>query len=115
MQGQAQVQVQAQEVEEEEQVFVVTPTAMVSLSHYIWRANRDSHQALWDYAHEIVQDNAAWARTHPQAPRVPHPPIPMSRRDKCILTLMAEERRDEIFRLLNEVIEVERLLGLEDM
>jgi hypothetical protein len=39
----------------------------------------------------------------------------MSRRDKCILTLMAEERRDEIFRLLNEVIEVERLLGLEDM
>jgi hypothetical protein len=61
---QEQVQVQAQEVEEEEQVFVVTPTAMVSLSHHIWCANCDLHQALWDYTHEIVQDNAAWAQNH---------------------------------------------------
>jgi hypothetical protein len=22
------------------------------------------HQALWDYTHEIVQDNAAWAQNH---------------------------------------------------
>lgn len=72
-------------------------------------------QALWNYAQEIVQDDMDHAQTYPNAPRPAHPPIPMSRRDRCLLALMLEDRCDAVWRLWQELNEMERMLGLEDM
>ncbi|KIK34161.1 hypothetical protein CY34DRAFT_17915 [Suillus luteus UH-Slu-Lm8-n1] len=69
--------------------------------------------ALWDYAQEIAQDNTEFAQAHPQAPHPVYPPIQMSRRDKCLLGLMVEDRREAVIRLWEELNEIERLLGLE--
>ncbi|KAG2744336.1 hypothetical protein P692DRAFT_20878395 [Suillus brevipes Sb2] len=68
---------------------------------------------LWDYAQEIAQDTTEVAQAHPQAPRPIHPPIQMSRRDKFLLGLMVEDRREAVLRLWEELNEIERLLGLE--
>ncbi|KAG1802898.1 uncharacterized protein HD556DRAFT_1304138 [Suillus plorans] len=80
-----------------QETFTVTPSAI----------------ALWDYAQEIVQDNIENAQTHPHAPCPAHPPIQMSCRDKCLLALMVEDRREAVLRLWQELNEMERLLGLE--
>ncbi|KAG0698986.1 hypothetical protein DFH29DRAFT_1002372 [Suillus ampliporus] len=69
--------------------------------------------ALWDYAQQIVQDDMEHGQTHPHDPRPAHPPIQMSRRDKCLLALMVEDRREAVFRLWQELDEIEYLLGLE--
>ncbi|KAG2151049.1 uncharacterized protein EDB93DRAFT_1249544 [Suillus bovinus] len=55
-----------------------------------------SAMALWDYVQTIVQDEQEHAQTHPHAACPPRPPIPMSRRDRCILTLILEEKRDNL-------------------
>jgi hypothetical protein len=39
----------------------------------------------------------------------------MSRRDRCILTLMVEEKRDFLRKLWDELDEIERILGLENV
>jgi hypothetical protein len=70
---------------------------------------------LWDYAQEIAQDRTEFAYAHPEAPRPAHPPIQMSRRDKCLLALMVEDRREAVIRLWEELNEIERLLGLENI
>ncbi|KAG1828233.1 hypothetical protein EV424DRAFT_1536756 [Suillus variegatus] len=80
-----------------QETFTVTPSAI----------------ALWDYAQEIVQDDIENAQTHLHAPRPAHPPIQMSRCDKCLLALMVEDRREAVLRLWQELNEMERLLGLE--
>ncbi|KAG1838674.1 hypothetical protein C8R48DRAFT_680033 [Suillus tomentosus] len=72
-----------------------------------------SAMTLWDYAQVIVQDNQEHARDDPHGARAPHPAVPMSRRDRCILTLMVEEKRDELRRQWEELNEIELLLGLE--
>jgi hypothetical protein len=54
-----------------------------------------------------------FAQAHPQAPRPIHPPIQMSRRDKCLLGLMVEDGHEAVIRLWEELNEIERLLGLE--
>jgi hypothetical protein len=70
---------------------------------------------LWDYAQEIAQDRTEFTYAHPEAPRPAHPPIQMSRRDKCLLALMVEDRREAVIRLWEELNEIERLLGLENI
>ncbi|KIK33557.1 hypothetical protein CY34DRAFT_18297 [Suillus luteus UH-Slu-Lm8-n1] len=72
-----------------------------------------SAMALWDYAQTVVQDEQEHAQTHPHAARPPRPPVPMSRRDRCILTLILEEKRDNLKQLWKELSEIELLLGLE--
>ncbi|KAG1854330.1 hypothetical protein C8R48DRAFT_776720 [Suillus tomentosus] len=96
MEEQAGAQERAGELEHAE-TFAVTPSATV----------------LWDYAQEIVQDDMEYAHTHPHAPRPAHPPIQMSRRDKCLLALMVEDRREAVIRLWEELNAIEHLLGLE--
>ncbi|KAG1829685.1 hypothetical protein EV424DRAFT_1535704 [Suillus variegatus] len=51
-----------------------------------------SAMTLWDYAQIIMQDNQEHARNHPHRVHAPHPSVPMSRRDRCILTLIVEEK-----------------------
>ncbi|KAG1826422.1 hypothetical protein EV424DRAFT_1345572 [Suillus variegatus] len=46
-------------------------------------------------------------------PRPAHPPIQMSRRNKCLLALMVENRHKVVIRLWQELNEMEVLLGLE--
>ncbi|KAG1865667.1 hypothetical protein C8R48DRAFT_672280 [Suillus tomentosus] len=61
--------------------------------------------ALWDYAQTIVQDHQEHAQL-----------ISLQRvltTRLCILTLMVEEKRDELKRLWEELDELELLLGLE--
>jgi hypothetical protein len=70
---------------------------------------------LWDYAQEIAQDNTEFAHAHPHAPRPVHPPMQMSCRDKCLLALMVEDRCEAVIRLWEELNEIERLLGLENI
>ncbi|KAG2052331.1 hypothetical protein BDR06DRAFT_1009612 [Suillus hirtellus] len=72
-----------------------------------------STMTLWDYTQVIVQDNQEHVRDDPHGVRVPHPAILMSRRDRCILTLMVEEKRDKLRRQWEELNEIELLLGLE--
>lgn len=60
-----------------------------------------------------MQDEQEHAQTHPHAARPPRPPVPMSRRDRCILTLILEEKRDNLKQLWKELSEIELLLGLE--
>ncbi|KAG1858603.1 hypothetical protein C8R48DRAFT_674189 [Suillus tomentosus] len=43
----------------------------------------------------------------------PNPPIRMSRRDRCLVELMVEEKRDLLIQLWQELDEVERVLGVE--
>ncbi|KAG2739136.1 hypothetical protein P692DRAFT_20756541 [Suillus brevipes Sb2] len=69
--------------------------------------------ALWDYAKAIMQDDHERAQTDPLGGRPYHPPVPMTRRDRCILTLMVEGKRDELKRKWEELNELELLLGLE--
>ncbi|KAG2140554.1 hypothetical protein DEU56DRAFT_755172 [Suillus clintonianus] len=86
MEEQVEEQVEEEQVEEEQaggiergqKSFAITPSAMV----------------LWDYAQEIIQDDMEHGETHPHAPHPSHPPIQMSHRDKCLLTLMVEDRRE---------------------
>ncbi|KAG1728751.1 uncharacterized protein EDB91DRAFT_1085992 [Suillus paluster] len=68
---------------------------------------------LWDYAQEIVQDDMEHRQTHPHDPHRAHPPIQMLHRDKCLLALMVEDRREVVFQLWQELDEIEYLLGLE--
>ncbi|KAG2124283.1 hypothetical protein BD769DRAFT_1388829 [Suillus cothurnatus] len=70
---------------------------------------------LWDYSQEIAQDNTEFAHAHPHAPCPIHPPVQMSRRDKCLLVLMVEDRREAVIQLWEELNEIERLLGLENI
>ncbi|KAG2113319.1 hypothetical protein BD769DRAFT_1673700 [Suillus cothurnatus] len=71
-----------------------------------------SAMTLWDYAQTIVQDDREHAQNHPHEARPPHPPVPMSRRDRCIVTLMIEDKRDELRWQWEELNEIELLLGL---
>ncbi|KAG1788528.1 uncharacterized protein HD556DRAFT_1311947 [Suillus plorans] len=72
-----------------------------------------SAMALWDYAQTIVQDEQERAQNRHHVARPPHPPIPMSRRNRCILTLILEEKRDNLKQLWKELNEIELFLGLE--
>ncbi|KAG2138748.1 hypothetical protein BD769DRAFT_1663477 [Suillus cothurnatus] len=96
-QGMAEEQSMAEE--ERAEMFAVTQSAVM----------------LWDYAQEIAQDNTEFAHAHPHAPRPVHPPVQMSRRDKCLLALMVEDRCEAVIRLWEELNEIERLLGLENI
>ncbi|KAG2150313.1 uncharacterized protein EDB93DRAFT_1103535 [Suillus bovinus] len=69
--------------------------------------------ALWDYAQEIVLDDMQYMQTHPHAPHPAHPPIQMSRCNKCLLGLMLEDRREAVTWLWQESNKMELLLGLE--
>ncbi|KAG2741291.1 hypothetical protein P692DRAFT_201871733 [Suillus brevipes Sb2] len=72
-----------------------------------------STMVLWNYAIAIAQDDREHREVNPHAPPTLHPPVPMSRRERCLLTLMVEERRDMLMQLWQEMKDVERVLGLE--
>ncbi|KAG1863913.1 hypothetical protein F4604DRAFT_1683526 [Suillus subluteus] len=71
----------------------------------------DFLEDIWTRAHLIAQDNLEGARRG--LPGVRYPGIPRAHR--AMLLLLAEERRHEIHRLLDELNEVECVLGIEGM
>lgn len=75
--------------------------------------DRNTSQVLWNYAITVAQDDREHRQADPHALPTPRPPVPMSRRERCLLTLMVEERRDMLMRLWQEMKDVERVLGLE--
>lgn len=68
-------------------------------------------QRMWEEGHAIARGNERRA-AEGLAPLI-HAPI--SRWHRGLLMLLAEERRDELRRLWNELNEVERVLGLDNM
>ncbi|KAG1861293.1 hypothetical protein F4604DRAFT_1929882 [Suillus subluteus] len=86
-QGQQEGQGQ-QEVDQAQADFVTTTSAMgqqqdeVQLGFVI----ATSATAFWDYENAIMLE---CTQNHPHPP---HLPIPMLRQDRCILTLMVEEK-----------------------
>ncbi|KAG1778645.1 hypothetical protein EV702DRAFT_1044501 [Suillus placidus] len=89
------------------ETFEATPSMIMSVLLPI--------SALWNYAQEIAQDDMDHAQTHLDVPHPAHPPIPILRRDRCLLVLMLEDRRDAMFRLWQELDEIEHMLGLQHM
>ncbi|KAG1843993.1 hypothetical protein C8R48DRAFT_678561 [Suillus tomentosus] len=70
----------------------------------------------WNYAIATAQDNREHNQVNPHELPLLHLPVPsMSRRDRCLLTLMIEERRDILMRLWQEMKDMERVLRLENM
>ncbi|KAG2094524.1 hypothetical protein BD769DRAFT_1395085 [Suillus cothurnatus] len=72
-----------------------------------------SAMALWNYAHQIVQDNLEHMQTQLNTLRPHHPPILMLHWDKCLLALMVEDKCDVLVRLWQELNDIESLLGVE--
>lgn len=68
-------------------------------------------QELWDWAIDVAPDNIARARQG--EPPFRHPPIP--RVERAMLLVLAENRRNKLRQLMEELNEVERILGLEGM
>jgi hypothetical protein len=68
-------------------------------------------QELWDWAIDVAPDNIA--RVRQGDPPFRHPPIP--RVERAMLLVLAENRRNKLRQLMEELNEVERILGLEGM
>ncbi|KAG1893715.1 uncharacterized protein F5891DRAFT_1196056 [Suillus fuscotomentosus] len=70
----------------------------------------------WNYAIATAQDNQEHNQVNPHELPLLHLPVPsMSRCDRCLLTLMIEERRDILMWLWQEMKDMERVLRLENM
>ncbi|KAG2123490.1 hypothetical protein DEU56DRAFT_760045 [Suillus clintonianus] len=113
--GQGQQEVQGQQEDHGQQVDQAQPTTS-EMGQGQYEAQRGfaitaTAMAFWDYANAILLERG---QNHPYA-QPPQLPVQMPRREKCILTLMVEEKRDVLRDLWDQLDEIERILGLEDV